>query len=77
MAVVMGTYADGYDHADLVAYGYDVTVRPDFALELEIYEVGPETTRDVTFDHGPGRYFAVCMDSPDSMLVLDDVVVDG
>ncbi|NNF55228.1 MAG: hypothetical protein HKN03_12415 [Acidimicrobiales bacterium] len=75
MAVVMGTYHDGYEHADLVAYGRDITPRPDFIDALEIYEVGPQTTRLVSFDYGPGQYFTTCLDSTSTMIVLDDVTV--
>ena len=75
MAVVMGTYHEGYGHADLVAYGRDILPRPDFIDALEIYEVGPQTTRVVSFEHGPGLYFTTCLDSTSTMIVLHDVTV--
>lgn len=75
MAVVMGTYNEGFGHADLVAYGRDISTRPDFIDALEIYEVGPQTTRVVSFEHGSGQYFTTCLDSTSTMIVLDDVTV--
>jgi hypothetical protein len=75
MALVIGTYAAGFDHQDLVEYGTDVSTRPPFINALEIFEVGPASTRQVSFDHGPGRYFAACMPSSVAMTVLDDLVV--
>ena len=75
MAVVMGTYNEGFGHADLVAYGRDISTRPDFIDALEIYEVGPQTTRVVSFEHGPGLYFTTCLDSTSTMIVLHDVTV--
>jgi hypothetical protein len=77
MALVMGTYNDGLGHDDLVSYGRDISMRPDFIDALEIYEVGSNSTRDISFDHGPGRYFTVCMDSTSTMIVLDDLLVGG
>jgi hypothetical protein len=75
IAVIIGTYNDGFARDDLVAYGRDLSSRPAFISALEIYEVGPETTRRVSFDHGPGCYFTVCMDTPSTGFVLDDLVV--
>jgi hypothetical protein len=75
MAFVMGIYGDGFGHDDLVAYGRDISTRPDFINALEIYDVGPQTTLAVSFDHGPGQYFATCLDSANTMIVLDDVTV--
>ena len=75
VAVVMGTYADGFEHEDLVAYGSDISTRPDFINALEIFEVAPETTSNLLFDHGPGRYFMVCMPETNTMVVLDDLTV--
>ena len=77
MAVVMGSYAEGYERDDLVAYGSDISTRPDFLENAEIFEVGPYETRHVVFDEGSGRYFAVCMDTNSSMIVLDDLVIDN
>lgn len=77
MALVMGIYQEGFDREDLVSYGRDISTRPSFIEALNIYEVGPGTTRDVSFDRGPGRYFMVCMDSTSTMVVLADLVVDG
>jgi len=73
-AVVMGTYTDGYGRDDLVAYGSDVSVRPGFIDALEIFQV-PSGSTTVVFDHGSGTYFMVCMPDPNTMVVLDDVVV--
>jgi len=75
MAVVMGTYADGFERNDLVLYGRDVSTRPDFLEDPEIYEVAPDTARQVTFERGPGRYFAICMDTTSTMIVLDDLLI--
>lgn len=75
MALVMGTYRDGFGRDDLVAYGRDISTRPEFIDALEIYEVPPESTHQVSFDHGRGRYFTVCMDSTSTMVVLNDLVV--
>ncbi len=74
-AVVMGTYNDGFGHADLVSYGRDISTRPGFIVALEIYEIGSESTDHVSFDHGPGHYFIVCMDSTSTMIVLNDLIV--
>lgn len=76
-AVVMGTYSDGFGHEDLVAYGSDISTRPDFINALEIFEVAPESTRNLLFDHGPGRYFMVCLPDNNTMVVLDDVTIEG
>jgi len=73
-AVVMGTYADGYERGDLVAYGGDVSARPGFIDALEIFQVAPGSST-VVFDHGSGIFFMVCMPDPNTMVVLDDVVV--
>ncbi len=75
MALVMGTYDNGFGRDDLVSYGRDISIRPDFINSLEIYEVRAETTRQVSFDHGSGRYFTVCLDSTSTMIVLDDLIV--
>jgi hypothetical protein len=74
-AVIMGTYNNGFGHADLVSYGSDISTRPGFINALEIYEIGSESTDFVSFDHGPGRYFIVCMDSTSTMIVLNDLIV--
>jgi hypothetical protein len=74
-ALVMGTYNEGYRRDDLVAYGRDISTRPPFIEALEIYEVPSQTTRQVSFDHGPGRYFTACMDTNSTMTVLDDLQV--
>ena len=74
-AVIMGTYNDGFGHADLVSYGRDISTRPGFINALEIYEIGSESTDFVSFDHGPGHYFIVCMDSTSTMIVLNDLIV--
>ena len=71
----MGTHNDGFGHADLVSYGRDISTRPDFIDALEIYAIGPESTDHVSFDHGPGYYFIVCMDSTSTMIVLNDLIV--
>ena len=76
-AVVMGTYSDGYGHGDLVAYGSDVSTRPDFINALEIFEVAPESSSNLLFDHGPGRYFMTCLPETNTMVVLDDVTIDN
>ena len=76
-AVVMGTYADGFRHADLVAYGSDVSTRPEFIHALEIHQTGPGVTNTLLFDHGPGTFFMVCMPDAGTMVVLDDVTIDG
>ncbi|MGI9608586.1 MAG: signal peptidase I [Acidimicrobiales bacterium] len=77
MALIIGTYADGFGRDDLVAYGRDVSVRPQFIDALEIHQLGPESAADVLFDHGAGNFFTVCMDTTDTMIVLDDLVVSG
>lgn len=76
-AVVMGTYQDGFGHDDLVAYGSDVSSRPDFIDALEIFETAPESTSSLFFDHGPGTYFMACMPDNNTMVVLDDVTIEG
>lgn len=76
-AVVMGTYADGFGRDDLVAYGSDVSIRPDFINALEIHQVGPGDRNTLIFDHGPGIFFMVCMPDTNTMVVLDDVSLDG
>ena len=76
-AVVMGSYIDGFGHEDLMAYGSDISTRPDFINALEIFEVAPESTSHLLFDHGPGRYFMVCLPETNTMVVLDDLTVDG
>lgn len=74
-AIVMGTYVDGSNRGDLVAYGSDVSTRPTFIDALEILEAAPESTATVVFDHGPGTYFMVCMPTTDTMVVLDDFTI--
>lgn len=76
-AVVIGTYTDGFGRDDLVAYGSDVTTRPLFIEALEIFETFPGTTSSLLFDHGPGTYFMVCMPDNNTMVVLDDVTIEG
>jgi len=71
----VGTYDDGFGHADLVSYGRNISTRPGFIDALEIYEIGSESADHVSFDHGPGHYFIVCMDSTSTMIVLNDVIV--
>ncbi len=77
VAVVMGTYNDGYDREDLVAYGPDISTRPDFITALEIFEISSQATRTLNFDHGPGTYFVTCLPNTNTMVVLDDLRVDG
>ncbi len=74
-AVVIGVYADGYGHDDLEAYGRDISDRPDFIEALEIFEVGSGETAAAEFEHEPGRYFVVCMDTTSTAIVLDDLIV--
>ena len=74
-AVVMGTYADGSTYDDLVAYGSDISTRPDFINSLEILEVDPESADSLLFDYGPGTYFMVCMPDTNTMVVLDDLTI--
>ena len=76
-AVVMGTYADGFGHDDLVAYGSDVSTRPVFMDALEIFQVAAGSTTSFVFDHGPGTFFLVCMPDSDTMVVLDDVSIEN
>ncbi|MGI9647188.1 MAG: hypothetical protein ACR2OI_01580 [Acidimicrobiia bacterium] len=71
----MGTYNEGFGRDDLVSYGRDISTRPGFIDALEIYEVGSNSTLQVSFDHGPGRFFTVCMDSTSTMIVLSDLTV--
>ena len=75
-AVVMGTYQDGFGHEDLVAFGTDVSIRPDFIDALEIFEVSSESTSILKFDHGPGTFFLVCMPDTNTMIALGDVTMD-
>ena len=76
MAVIMGTYDEGRDRNDLVAYGRDISTRPDSIIAaLEIYEVASQATSQVSFDHGPGHYFTACMDTTSTMIVLNDLIV--
>jgi len=67
----------GFTRDDLVAYGKDVTTRPPFIDALEIFQVARGETREIAFDHGPGTYFVACMPDTNSMIVLDDMVVEG
>lgn len=76
-AIVIGTYDNGFEREDLVAYGSDISTRPPFITALEIFEVAPETTDTLIFDHGPGTYFMVCLTDTNTMFVLDDVTVDS
>ena len=75
MAIIMGSYAEGYGRDDLVSYGRDVSTRPNFLVNPEIYEVAPDSNRQITVERGPGRYFTICMDTPSTMIVLDDLVI--
>jgi hypothetical protein len=59
----------------LVASRRDISTRPAFLENAEIYEVAPDDTRQVVFDRGPGHYFTVCMDTTSTMIVLDDLVI--
>jgi len=76
-AIVIGTYDNGFKREDLVAYGSDISTRPPFITALEIFEVAPETTDTLMFDHGPATYFRVCLTDTNTMVVLDDVTVDS
>ena len=49
--------------------------RRDQAIGSVRHGVGSQATREVSFDHDPGRHFAVCMDATSAMIVLDDVNV--
>ena len=73
--VVMGTYDEGYGRDDLVAYGSDVSTRPDFIDALEIFEAAPGSST-LVFDHGAGAYFMVCMPDTNTMVVLEDLVLE-
>jgi hypothetical protein len=75
VAVVFGTYAAGHSRADLLAYGSDVSTRPDFIDALEIFEVDPSTAAELAYEFTPGTYFLVCMPNTNTMVVLDDVVI--
>lgn len=77
VAVVMGTYDDGYDREDLVAYGPDISIRPEFITALGVFEISSQATRTFDFDHGPGTYFVACLPDQNTMVVLDDLRVDG
>lgn len=74
-AVIMGTYDEGFGQDDLEAYGSDISTRPPFINALEIFEVGPDTTDQFEFDHGPDLYFVVCMSVADTMTVLGDLTI--
>jgi hypothetical protein len=76
-AVVIGTYLNGFGHADLIAYGSNVSTRPEFIEALDIHRTGPGVTNTLRFDHGPGTFFMVCMPDTNTMIVLDDLVVDS
>lgn len=76
-AVVVGTYFDGYGQADLEAYGSDISTRPDFIEALEIFQVGPGSSQVLAFGPGPGTYFMVCLPDTNTMVVLDDLVIEG
>lgn len=73
--VVMGTYTEGHERDDLVAYGSDVSTRPTFINALEIFQAQPGTST-LMFDHGPGMFFMVCMPDTNTMVVLEDLVID-
>ena len=73
--MVLGTYLDGYSHGDLTAYGRDVSTRPDFIEALEIFQIGPGSEEILSFDPGQGTFFMVCMPDPNTMVVLDDLVL--
>ena len=78
MALIFGTYDDGYSHSDFDQYaeswvgGED---RPDFVEAVEILEVEGSSERNLTFIHGRGRYAVACMAQPETLIALDDVVV--
>lgn len=75
-AVVIGRYAEGFERADLVAYGRDITTRPDFLEAIEIFQVQPDALATLgPLDLEPGAYGAVCMDTDSTMVVLPDLVV--
>ncbi len=74
-AVIMGTYDEGFGEEDLEVYGSDISTRPPFINALEIFEIGPDTTDQFEFDHGPGLYFVVCMAATDTMTVLGDLTI--
>jgi hypothetical protein len=76
-AVIMGTYEDGFGHDDLVAYGSDISTRPEFIDALEIFQVAAGATTSLVFDYGPGTFFLVCMPDSDTMVVLDDVTIEN
>ena len=76
-AIVIGTYDNGFEREDLVAYGSDISTRPPFITALEVFEVAPETIDTLIFDHGPGTYFMVCLTDTNTMVVLDDLTVDN
>lgn len=76
-ALILGTYNEGFGREDLLAYGSDISTRPPFISALEIFEAAPESTRSVLFDHGPGTFFMVCMPAADTMVVLDDLTLNG
>lgn len=71
----MGTYTEGHERDDLVAYGSDVSTRPTFINALEIFQAQPGTST-LMFDHGPGMFFMVCMPDTNTMVVLEDLVID-
>lgn len=74
-ALIVGTYNDGFERADLLDYGTDISTRPQFITALKIFESAPNSTTTVQFDPGPGTYFMVCMPSPNTMVVLDDLTI--
>ena len=75
VAVVIGAYHEGFGFQDLVDYGPDVTIRPNFIEALEIITVGPSGSRQVGFDHGPGTYFVVCMPDRNTMTPIGELMV--
>lgn len=75
VAVVFGTYADGFGNEDLLDYGEDVTARPGFLNADEIFQVVPESTGTLLLDPDPGTYFLVCMPDTNTMISLGDLIV--
>ncbi len=76
-AVVLGSYSEGSDRSDLIEYGRDISTRPPFIEDAQVFQVGAGQTATVEFHGDPGHYAAVCMDTTSTMVVLDDLVVEG